>query len=415
MALACHGHENAPRECVLRRGSQSQKCKTVLGRDTLSFSKKGGEPSRHYSRLYLPLQPEESRSVTWRALSQTPESFCNETSKIPNRIGLSMRSLMNRHALWLGLRIACGMVLLGLLVTWIDWLQFHTAIYNLNPMWASGGLLVMLSVRLLAAYKWHLLIRDQTDNVTLTTSVRMLFVSDFLSSFLPSGLGNDTTRAFLLMRVSSHLVVGLSSVLMDRMLGSWVMLILAVLALKACPVPFPHRDAIMLVVIICLILSIAGLIVVMEWRTAIDQFVQRLPRIGLRAVKFIDALITSLDSYRKNRRLVFVSLVLGVVMQALRIFSIYMFGIALGDQTSLSVYSAFVLIIFVINQIPFSIDSIGVREAFYIYLYGLAGVPMELAVAIALVTRLAGYLLSVPGMILYVRHGLSIKGSSAVT
>ena len=93
-------------------------------------------------------------------------------------------------------------------------------------------------------------------------------------------------------------------------------------------------------------------------------------------------------------------------VHGLRITINYIFALALGDYTSVLVHAAFVPIIFVMNQLPITIDSLGIQEVSYVYLFGLAGMSSATSFAVAVLTRVAGYLLSIPGAMLYIKDGL---------
>jgi hypothetical protein len=304
------------------------------------------------------------------------------------------------------LRTVAGIAFFVLLITLVDWGQLHNVVQNLNIFWASLGVLSMAVMRLVGAYKWHLLIRDQSDNIGLAQSIRMVFMSDFLSSFLPAGIGSDATRSVLLTRMATHRVVGVSSVFMDRMIGTWVMFVLAGVGLFASPIALQHRNAIAALLGSALVASVLGLTLLLQRRDSMVRRAARIPGCGPRVGGQMNKLMGSLERYRSNPQLLLQVALLTFGVHALRIAISYIFALAVGDHTSILVHAAFVPIIFVMNQLPITIDSLGIREVFYVYLFGLAGMPSATSFAVALLTRVAGYLLRILGAMLYIKDGL---------
>jgi glycosyltransferase 2 family protein len=61
-----------------------------------------------------------------------------------------------------------------------------------------------------------------------------------------------------------------------------------------------------------------------------------------------------------------------------------MFGYSFGFMTVLSLYS----IMQIVSLLPISINGIGVNEALIVFLFGTLGVPAEISLGIAILSRL---------------------------
>ncbi len=91
--------------------------------------------------------------------------------------------------------------------------------------------LLFLSSLIIRAYRWFLLLRGLDRTVSFGRLVRLYFVGQFFSSFLPTQFGGDVMRALELTEdTQSSAAVG--TVLLDRMTG---LLILFVMGLAALP------------------------------------------------------------------------------------------------------------------------------------------------------------------------------------
>ncbi len=234
----------------------------------------------------------------------------------------------------------------------------------------------------------------------------MIFVSDFLAHFLPYGVGGDVTRVAQLSRTVPRAWQALPSVLMDRILGTWVMLAFGIIGLVVTPVPLRGRGTLLVLLTGTLVFSIVLFAAVLRWRDRAVRALGSLPLVGSRARRLATDVVHALDTYGSDGRLLATTIVLTAVINVLRILFNWCFALALGCAVSVWVHVIAVPVILSVSQIPVSIDAIGVREAFYVYVYRLGGVSPAIAMGMALVARSAGYLLAVPGAVLYARHGL---------
>jgi len=311
-------------------------------------------------------------------------------------------------------RSVVGAALLLYLGVRIDWAALGAALADLRVPWALLGLLVLLAIRLAAARRWHMLIRAQFPGHRALDTLRMIFVSDFLAHFLPYGVGGDMARVVQLSRAVPRTSQALPSVLMDRILGTWVMLAFGIIGLVVTPVPLRGRGALLVLFAASLAASIGLFAAVLRWRERAVRALGRVPLLGSRARRLAADVVHSLDGYGSDGRLLVGAVALTVLINVLRILFNWCFAMALGCTVSIWVHVIAVPVIFSMSQIPVSIDAIGVREAFYVYVYSLGGVSPSIALGMALVARSAGYLLAVPGALLYARHGLgSVRRGSA--
>ena len=93
-----------------------------------------------------------------------------------------------------------------------------------------AALLLYIFSLVIRAYRWFLLLRGLELEVSLSRLVRLYFVGQFFSSFLPTQFGGDVMRAVELTEdTESSAAVG--TVLLDRMTGLMVLLLMGLIAL----------------------------------------------------------------------------------------------------------------------------------------------------------------------------------------
>ena len=74
--------------------------------------------------------------------------------------------------------------------------------------------------------------------------------------------------------------------------------------------------------------------------------------------------------------------------------------------TGRSVIQPIWLFVILITLLPISIAGLGVRELGFVYLFGQAGMPAEVALPLSLMLRLLYMLLATPGAWFYIRRGV---------
>ena len=93
-----------------------------------------------------------------------------------------------------------------------------------------AALALYASSLVIRAYRWFLLLQGLDLDVSFTRLIRLYFVGQFFSSFLPTQFGGDVMRALELTEdTESSAAVG--TVLLDRMTGLMVLLLMGLVAL----------------------------------------------------------------------------------------------------------------------------------------------------------------------------------------
>jgi uncharacterized protein (TIRG00374 family) len=153
--------------------------------------------------------------------------------------GKSM-SLVNRLRLGPKARLAMSIVLLGLLLSYVDLRTALNALRNVEPWLIILCTLIIAVGRILVAYRWHLLVRVGNAAVGLGALIRLIFVSSFLSAYMPGAIGVELLRIYGLAR-GTTLALAVSSVLVERLTALCALAALALLGLALAPVDLPQE------------------------------------------------------------------------------------------------------------------------------------------------------------------------------
>jgi uncharacterized protein (TIRG00374 family) len=257
--------------------------------------------------------------------------------------------------------------------------------------------------RLLAGYRWYVLLHGRAPAVTFVGVVRLVLVSGFVGYFLPGGVGVEILKAYGLASRTSDRLLSVTSVLVERLfaLAALVSLMLIGLALlPALPGPVVQSAWTGVVLITGILLGVL-----------VPQF-RRLTLVLLAPARLapvsrsLEKLYRALDEYARQPRLMLWSLILALLFQLIRCVEIAIAANALGADLPFVVFIAFVPMVVLITLMPISIGGLGVQDVSFVYLFGLVGMPAEMALPLSLLIHAFVLLTTAPGAWLYAKYGL---------
>jgi uncharacterized protein (TIRG00374 family) len=119
-----------------------------------------------------------------------------------------------------------------------------------------------------------------------------------------------------------------------------------------------------------------------------------------RLARALQSVWQALHDYRLKPRVLIVVTAATVGIQALRIVAIWLCGEAVGVNVSVLVYIVMGPLLFLIMLIPFTINGLGVREAFFIAFLGRFGVSADAAFATGFLFYAIAIGASLPGALI---------------
>ncbi|MFC2023525.1 lysylphosphatidylglycerol synthase transmembrane domain-containing protein, partial [Chloroflexota bacterium] len=208
----------------------------------------------------------------------------------------------------------------------MDWLPFLIA------------LLLSLSGVPVRAYRWGSLAWALGVKASWWRLVGLWFVGSFFNLFLPTGLGGDAVKMYELSRDDGQTAAAISSVVVDRFLGLFVLFAMALLALAGGyeRVTLEIRLLVAAVFVGCVV----GILLVLQ-RAWLEAWGRKL-RVGrlLGRVRILRELWESLHIYGPLPLLR--ATAASVVFNLTLILGVYFLGLAVGMDLSLWYYFLFV-------------------------------------------------------------------------
>lgn len=292
-------------------------------------------------------------------------------------------------------RVAVSLGLLGALVWLLDPASIAAAFAAAAP-WPLVLLLALnIAERLFSAYRWHTVLRWNGASVPLGAVVRISFVSTFLGFLAPGAVGVEALRMVGLARYTSNGALGVTSVVVDRLLSVLAMIPFVVAGIFFSPVRF-GREVEALAALAVLAVAAGGVLVMLPaGRRLIDVLTP--PPLRPFARRHAEKLYASLDAYMGRPWLFAWAAAQALLAQVLRIAVAVTAAAAMHIEAPLMYYLMFVPVTNLVALMPFSLGGLGVREVGFVYALRLVGVPGELAFGASLLIYIFGGISVLPG------------------
>jgi uncharacterized membrane protein YbhN (UPF0104 family) len=243
--------------------------------------------------------------------------------------------------------------------------------------WLAIGLVILIAQTAVAAVRWHSILRALRLALPLWTVVQIFYVMAFLNSFVPAGLGGDALRVWLLRKDVRHIMTAVNSVLIDRIVVVFALLLAAAAAQPLLWLQVGNSLLVLAIgggalAIVVAILAAIFMVPRLDW-PVLGGLMPMLRTVShdLRLV-FLDgkALVTTLiPAFAGNLLLVAAAFVLA-----------YGADIEVGFITWLVVMP----VVLLVSALPISIGGWGTREIAMVYMLGLFAIPPDLAAAVSI-------------------------------
>jgi uncharacterized protein (TIRG00374 family) len=304
-----------------------------------------------------------------------------------------------------GLQLLVSGAVLALLLWQIDVEQTIDILKDSRWGYVLGSLAIFLATTWLMAWRWWMLLRVRGVHEPYGWLVRMYFVSYAASQVLPTAIGGDAVRIIEHARRRPDVrATAAGAVVMERILGAAGTLVLVAVALALAA---GRYEGVRLLVI--LELALFGALVVLGLllfsKHLGRHLEERLFPLGkrMRIDGPMQSLYRAMHEYRNTPRALVWVILVTLVAQAGRVIAIWLCGEAVGIDVSPWVYVILGPLLFLVQMIPFTLNGIGVREAFFVGFLGRFDVPQEAAFAAGFLYFAVSIATSLPGAILFWR------------
>lgn len=290
-----------------------------------------------------------------------------------------------------GIKAGVTLALLALVLNAVNIAPALARIAQIVWLWALVAAAAIAAQLVVSGMRWYYISRVLAMRLGMGEAVRLMLIGHFFSQTLPSGVGGDAVRIWLVSRSGTALGQAISSVFCDRILGLALLLVLI-----AGTMPFyPARAASpelwkTLPTILGVLLS--GLVLGVMFGPAV-LWPFKVFRIGKAGHQLALDLRRIFFGSRMSAGLA----ALGIAVHVGVVVTAFALARALGVSIDFLDCVAVIPPVMLAAVLPISVAGWGVREGAMVVSLGWLNVPADAALAISISFGLLQLLLAVPG------------------
>jgi uncharacterized protein (TIRG00374 family) len=285
-----------------------------------------------------------------------------------------------------GLQLAVSGGLILYLVWRIDLRQTLDLIGSSNGWDLLAAFTIFLITTAGMAWRWQVLLAWLT---------KLYFISYAASHVLPTVIGGDAVRITAHARRRTDVKSeAAAAVLMERVVGSAGTLILVAFGLVLAIGRYSNIE-LLIWLEVAFVIGLSILLILL-FSTRANAWLQARGSTR-RLARAFQSVWQALHSYRDEPGALLAVLGITLAIQISRIFAIWFCGEAVGLDLSPLVYVVMGPLLFLVMMVPFTINGLGVREAFFIAFLGRFGVDADAAFATGFLFYAVTIAASIPG------------------
>jgi glycosyltransferase 2 family protein len=274
---------------------------------------------------------------------------------------------------WLAfaIKLAAGSALVVFLLWHYDLRSAFRLIQRERPILFLATMALYVAGQAMSAFRWQLLARLNGLSGGYSEYLAYYFIGMFTNLFVPGLVGGDALRVLYLGRRQQRVGQALASVMADRGIGLLTLFwVAAAAALCTTRVRLPPSvlRATLAVGVVSLFAFLAAPLLAKR----------------LLGIKRLNRLLAPVIPYLCRPIALTPAIAISALLQLSLAACQYLLAVGLGLDIALATFVLIVPIANVIASLPLTINGLGMREASYLVLLGMAGVSKEQAIALGL-------------------------------
>lgn len=307
-------------------------------------------------------------------------------------------------------RIVGTLILTVAAIAYLIWkIDFGTAVDVLregNLAWFVLGAVIMIATVPVLATRWGWLLVAHGIVEPVRWLTRAYFVAYTAGQLLPTSLGGDAVRiAETSRRHPGRTGDVTGTVVLERGLGGAATVLLGAVGFVLSIGHYDVSAYLWLEGVFVFGTLVAGfLFFARSARPLLRRTLPLLERI--RVARPLRAFYEGVHHFRSRPRLLLGVFVVTLAVQTVRILSIWAAAKAVGIELDVRVYYVMGPLLFLVMLVPFTLNGLAVREAFFVSFLGTLDVPADQAFAAGFLFFLITALMAVPGGAVMVWEGM---------
>ncbi len=312
---------------------------------------------------------------------------------------------MSRRARVLGTIVLTGLAI-AYLVWKVDLGRTVDVLLDSEPGWVVLAIAIMIGTAPLMALRWKWLLAAQGIDEHLSWLTRSYFVSYTAGQVLPTSIGGDASRIVESSRRHPGRTGDLTAiVLLERGLGGAATLLLGAVGFLLAIGRYDVSAYIWIEGVF--VFGAIVLLFLFFARSARPLLAKLQPLLRpLRVDRALRAFYEGVHHYRDHPRLLAGTFLFTTVLQAVRVLAIWASAKAVGIELGPRIYYVMGPLFFVVMLVPFTLNGIALREAFFVSFLGSVGVPADQAFAAGFLFFVVVVVMALPGAAILLYEGL---------
>ncbi len=292
------------------------------------------------------------------------------------------------------------------LVSKIDLATTLDVLVDANVVWFALSFAIMLVTVPVLAVRWGWLLQAHAIEERIRWLTRAYFVAYTAGQVLPTSLGGDAVRVVeTSRRHAGRTAVVTGTILLERGLGGAATVLLGAIGFLLSIGRYDVSAYLWLEgVFVFGTLVLGFLFFARSARPLLRRVKPQLERVRLAGA--LESFYEGVHHYRGRPRLLGEVFMVTLAVQAVRILSIWAAAKAVGIDLDVRVYYVMGPLLFLVMLVPFTLNGIAVREAFFVSFLGSLGVGASQAFAAGFLYFLVTLLLVLPGGVILIWEGL---------
>lgn len=278
-----------------------------------------------------------------------------------------------------------------------------------SPTFFCIGILLIGSGIFLSSERWRILVSTQGIRAGRIELFRLSLIGVFFNFAMPGGVGGDIVKAYYFSKDHpGSKVVAISSVLMDRALGLYAMILMALLVMLIDIQHIFHTPILLSLFYFVLFLSVflgLGLYLLFSKKIYERKILSRILEILPLSQKFLK-LYHSLHQFGSSLSLIIYVIVVSFLLQMSSIVFLYLAGKSLvGGEIPFYTYFFVAPLGFMATALPISPAGVGVGQAAFLFLFQVyLGKETPVGATIITAMQMFSLIFGLLGAVIYLRR-----------
>jgi len=289
-------------------------------------------------------------------------------------------------------------------------LNFRALANLLQPQYLIPGFLLIFANMYLTSERWRMLLQTQSHHLNGWKTFKLTMIGIFFNFAVPGGVGGDLVKAFYFTKdYPESKMAAATSVLMDRVLGLYAMIIMAMLAMILDWELVQANQSLRLLwtlILVLFVVATVGFYFIFSQkiydRGLFKALLQKLP-LHSKTTRVYE----SLHLYGRNLRYLIISVIISLVGQTFSILFMILAGYASGLGTEMRWQTYFLVapLGFMATAIPIAPAGVGVGQAAFYFLFNIyTGHATDLGPTVITALQVAQFLTGLIGAYFYMQR-----------